>query len=249
MMKQTDKPKSILMIIAMAAEAAPCIEALGLKPEGNVFDRRLPMKAYCGHRGGIWLMLSTNGIDPRFGVDQVATQLAAVSAYAAIERFNPDMVINAGTAGGFKRAGLEIGEAVISRDSLKFHDRRIPLAGFDAYGIGSYPCADMAQMAESLGLKTKGISTGNSLDMTPTDLEMIEKNHAAIKEMEAAAVAWVAWTMEKPFMALKAVSDFLDSPEKSETQFTENLAKATENLSRQLVRILDYLAGSRPDLG
>jgi len=248
-MTQTHNPKSVLIIIAMAAEAAPCIDALGLKPEENVFDRRLPMKAYGGHRGKIRLMLATNGIDPRFGVDQVATQPAAVAAYAAIEQFNPDMVINAGTAGGFKRAGLGIGETVISRGSLKFHDRRIPLAGFDAYGIGGYPCADMVQMAEAIGLKVKGISTGNSLDMTPRDLEMIEKNHAAIKEMEAAAVAWVAWTMEKPFMALKTVSDFLDSPERSEKQFTRNLAKATKNLSCQLPRVLDYLAGSVPDLG
>ena len=243
MMMQQNKPNTVLVIIAMAAEAAPCIEALDLKPKDNLFDRRLPMKAYCGHRGKTELMLATNGIDPRFGVDQVATQPAAVSTYAAIERFNPDMVINAGTAGGFKSAGLEIGETVISGESLKFHDRRIPLAGFDAYGIGSYPCADMGQMAVALGLKTTGISTGNSLDMTPMDLEMIGKNHAAIKEMEAAAVAWVAWTMEKSFLALKAVSDFLDSPERSETQFTENLAKATHNLSRQLVRIIDYLSG------
>ena len=240
-MMQQHKPDTVLVIIAMAAEAAPCIDALDLKPKENVFDRRLPMKAYCGHRGKIELMLAVNGIDPRFGVDQVATQPAAVSAYAAIERFNPDMVINAGTAGGFKSAGLDIGEAVISGERLKFHDRRIPLAGFDEYGIGSYPCADMADMAKTLGLKTTGISTGNSLDMTPMDLEMIEKNHAAIKEMEAAAVAWVAWTMEKPFMALKAVSDFLDSPEKSETQFTKNLAKATQNLSRGLVGVIDYL--------
>lgn len=240
-MMQQHKPDTVLVIIAMAAEAAPCIEALDLKPEENVFDRRLPMKAYCGHRGKIELMLAVNGIDPRFGVDQVATQPAAVSAYAAIERFNPDMVINAGTAGGFKSAGLDIGEAVISGERLKFHDRRIPLAGFDEYGTGSYPCADMADMAEALGLKTAGISTGNSLDMSPMDLEMIRKNHAAVKEMEAAAVAWVAWTMEKPFMALKAVSDFLDSPERSETQFTKNLAKATQNLSRGLVAVIDYL--------
>jgi len=63
--------------------------------------------------------------------------------------------------------------------------------------------------------------------------------YAAIKEMEAAAVAWVAWTMEKSFMALKAVSDFLDSPEKSETQFTKNLAKTTQNLSRGLVGVIE----------
>ncbi len=63
-MMQQHKPDTVLVIIAMAAEAAPCIEALDLKPEENVFDRRLPMKAYCGHRGKIELMLAVTALIP-----------------------------------------------------------------------------------------------------------------------------------------------------------------------------------------
>lgn len=49
----------------------------------------------------------------------------------------PDIIINAGTAGGFKSFGMGIGDAVIST-VFKYHDRRIPLPGFEAYGVGSY---------------------------------------------------------------------------------------------------------------
>ena len=43
-----------------------------------------------------------NGKCGRFGVDNVGTTPAALSTYLAIMQMNPDLVINAGTAGGFK---------------------------------------------------------------------------------------------------------------------------------------------------
>ena len=36
------------------------------------------------------------------GVDHVGTVPSAVLAYAAVQAFQPDLLINAGTAGGFK---------------------------------------------------------------------------------------------------------------------------------------------------
>lgn len=228
-------------MIAMGAEAREFIRALDLKQEKNAFDEKLPMMAYSGKVEDLSVVVVLNGIDKRFYVDNVATQPAVLATYVGIQKFNPDLIINAGTAGGFKKANHEIGDAVVSCDTLKFHDRRIPLKGFDAYGIGSYPCIDMPDLVKELSLKQGIISTGNSLDCTKTDLEMIEKNGAEIKEMEAAGIAWVAWTMEKPFMAVKTISDFIDSHESSEAQFIKNLAKATKNLSDTLVKIVHYL--------
>ncbi|MBI9092634.1 MAG: hypothetical protein JEZ12_25740 [Desulfobacterium sp.] len=233
--------KSVLIMIAMRAEAREFIQALGLKQEENAFDEKLPMMAYSGKVEDLSVVVVLNGIDKRFDVDNVATQPAVLATYVGIQKFNPDLIINAGTAGGFKKADHEIGDAVVSCDTLKFHDRRIPLKGFDVYGIGSYPCIDMPDLTKELSLKQGIISTGNSLDCTPTDLEMIEKNGAEIKEMEAAGIAWVAWTLEKPFMAVKTISDFIDSHEPSEEQFIKNLAKATKNLSDTLVKIVHYL--------
>jgi nucleoside phosphorylase len=233
--------KSILIMIAMRAEAREFIQALGLKQEEHAFDEKLPMRAYSGTVDSLSVVVVLNGVDKRFDVDDVATQPAVLATYVGVQKFNPDLIINAGTAGGFKRADYEIGDAVVSCGSVKFHDRRIPLKGFDAYGIGSYPCIDMPDLIEELSLKQGIISTGNSLDCTQTDMEMIEKNGAEIKEMEAAGIAWVAWILEKPFMAVKTISDFIDSHEPSEEQFVRNLGKATGNLSNTLVKIVDYL--------
>jgi hypothetical protein len=48
------------------------------------------------------LSVVVNGKCSRFGVDNVGTTPAALSTYLAITQMNPDLVINAGTAGGFK---------------------------------------------------------------------------------------------------------------------------------------------------
>ena len=91
--------------------------------------------------------------------------IAAVSALVAINQFKPDLIINAGTAGGFNRCGGAIGDAYIST-ACKNHDRRIPIPGFQEYGVGSYVSHPTKNLVESLGLKTGIVSSGNSLDCT-----------------------------------------------------------------------------------
>lgn len=78
----------------------------------------------------------------------------------------PDLIINAGTAGGFKRCGGSIGDAYIGTH-FKHHDRRIPIPSFIPYGIGSHKAFEVKNLIETLGLKTGVVSTANSLDHTP----------------------------------------------------------------------------------
>jgi hypothetical protein len=76
----------------------------------------------------------------------------ALSAFYAINEFKPDIVINAGTAGGFKRAGAAIGDAFITT-RCAHHDRRIPIPGFTEYGKGDYdsiPCKNLVEVSDYL---------------------------------------------------------------------------------------------------
>jgi 5'-methylthioadenosine nucleosidase len=62
---------------------------------------------------------------------------AALNTYIAVQRLHPDIIINAGTVGGFRRKSAEIGDVFISTQ-IKHHDRRIPIPGFVEYGKGHY---------------------------------------------------------------------------------------------------------------
>lgn len=76
----------------------------------------------------------------------------AIAAFYAIHETKPDLIINAGTAGGFNRVGGAIGDAYIST-ACAHHDRRIPIPGFTEYGIGNHEsvsCKNLIQVESSL---------------------------------------------------------------------------------------------------
>ncbi len=49
-----------------------------------------------------------NGKDPSTGMDNVGTVPAALSTYLAVHALDPDLVISAGTAGGFRAQVLSV---------------------------------------------------------------------------------------------------------------------------------------------
>ena len=54
------------------------------------------------------------------------------------------------------------------------------------------------------------VSSGNSLDYTTEDFAAMSRTETAIKEMEAAAIAWVADMFGTPMLCLKSVTDIVD---------------------------------------
>lgn len=54
------------------------------------------------------------------------------------------------------------------------------------------------------------VSSGNSLDYTEQDMAFMLSNQVAVKEMEAAAVAWVAAMFQTPMFCLKSITDIVD---------------------------------------
>lgn len=230
----------IVILIAMAAEAQPLIQRLNLKPEATDFAAPYPHKLFSGQQQGKKISIILNGTDSRFKVDNVGTQAAALTTFLTLKHLQPDLVINAGTAGAFHSKGAKIGDIYLSQ-KIKFHDRRIGIPGFTEYGVGDYSSFDVAHLASKISAKLGVVSTGNSLDMSDIDLKMLQQNQADVKEMEAASIAWVADIFGTPMFSVKAVTDLVDVLTPSEKQFLENLLLASNNLQEAVIKILAAL--------
>lgn len=205
----------------MEAEALPVIQGLGLtRDEPSVIPPPAPAVSWSGKRlyetEGVGLSpLTITVVCPGkcrlHGVDNIGTVPAAVTAYLAVQALAPDLVISAGTAGGFAGRGAAIGDVFLATGFAN-HDRRIPLASFDAYGVWATDAHPAPRLAEAAGLKTGIVTTGNSLDACSEDLAAMASNGAAVKEMEAAGAVWAAHLFDVPMLALKAVTDIVDGP-------------------------------------
>ena len=77
------------------------------------------------------------------------------------------------------------------------------------------------------GLKRGIVTTSDSLDVDGRDLELMTGEGAVVKEMEAAAVAWVCKQLGCPFVAIKAVTDIVDGEEATREEFESNLGQKT----------------------
>lgn len=235
--------KKILILIAMQSEAKPIIDRLNLGVIHHRSDTDLPFQYFTKVQREQEIILMVSGTDPRYGVDNIGTQAATLMAYVGITQFEPDIVISAGTAGGFSECGAKIGTVYLSDHEFVFHDRHVPLQGFDEQGIGHYPALNVRALAKLLNLPYGPISSGSSFQKDQEQLQKIKESGAVAKEMEAAAIAWVCWIKATPLVALKSITNLLDHQASSEEQFVENFALATSQLSEQLFILLHSLQG------
>lgn len=84
---------------------------------------------------------------------------------------------------------------------------------------------------------------GNSLDYTDKDMEIMTRHEAVVKEMEAAAIAWVASLFHKPMFCVKAVTDIVDGDRPTQDEFLENLHTAAAALQQVLPKVLAFVSG------
>ena len=231
-----------LFVIAMEAEAATVRKELGLTGEGSLLATGVTARLWSNES----VHIVTNGSDSRFDVDAIGTLPASLTTYLAIQKTNPKIVISAGTCGGFIAREGFIGETILA-DRCVFHDRRIPLEGFMKYGIGDFSVANLHAIAERLGFKIGAVSTGDSLDSQPADLDFMNAVNAVAKDMEAAAVAWACELSEVPFTALKVTTDLVDGEITTEEEFVTNLQYASNRLSEGILSLIHELRDFRTE--
>lgn len=234
----------VVIVTAMAAEAAPILAALeAVEADKPSWAMDLPTRFHrkAGHRG-LDILVATNGVDPVTGVDCIGGQAAALTTHVAIAAHQPDLVLTVGTAGGWARAGAEIGDVYVAWDRFVHHDHRIAIPGFEEFGLGNHPAADLRTQAEACGCRTGIITTGESLDETEVDRARILESGAEVKDMEGAAVAWVSRLHRTPVSGIKAITDLVDSPVATEDQFFANLTRALDQLTTKVFDLLARLA-------
>ncbi|MFS0561801.1 5'-methylthioadenosine/S-adenosylhomocysteine nucleosidase [Terribacillus sp. 179-K 1B1 HS] len=174
---------------------------------------------------------------------------AALATAMLIERYAPKAIINTGSAGGFA-ANLEVGDVVIS-DSVVHHD--VDVTAFDyAYGqVPQMPPAFQAdgkliQLAKDvldqfpdtqaeIGL----IATGDSFMSDPARVAFVRDKFPAMlaAEMEAAAVAQVAYHYGTPFVIVRALSDI--AGKESSVSFDAFLDQAARNAATMIMKMVE----------
>ena len=227
----------VAVIVAMQEEAAPLIEHLKLVRSEGIAGA--PTIVHSGSYKGGTVSVVNPGRDEKTGVNLIGTDAAALTTFLAIKELLPDLVVTAGTCGGFKRAGGKVGDVYLAT-AFQHHDRRIPIPGYDAFGLGRRDAAKSSKLAEKLGFKTGLCSTGNSLDfIKDDDLRMAD---AVVKDMEGAAVAWAAdLAGNVPVLGIKVVTDLVDGGKPTQDEFLANLSAASHSLQDALPRVLDAI--------
>ena len=216
-MAQERRVHRVAVMIPMKAEAAPVADELGLEEqEESSIPSPLPAKVYKGQLsdGSAEVFVVHNGTSERYGVDHIGAYMSSLSTYAVCQHIKPNIVISAGTAGGFSERGGNVGDTYLASE-FRCHDSRIPLEGFDKYGECALSAARTENLRVRLTLKEGVCSSGSSLDCTEVDMGLLRKYRACAKDMEGAAVAFVSDLFHIPVMGLKTITDIVDGPRPS----------------------------------
>ena len=176
---------------------------------------------------------------------------AAMSTSILLEKFNPDIVINTGSAGGFD-ASLEVGAIVIS-DEVRHHDVDVTAFGYEMGQVPDLPVAfksdeKLRKLAEEtvseLGehqYATGLIATGDSFMSDSERVELVRGYFPQMKaaEMEAAAVAQVCYQFDVPFVIIRSLSDI--AGKESSMSFEEFLPTAAKHSTEIVLRLIAKL--------
>lgn len=183
------------------------------------------------------------------GIGKVA---AAVATTLLLEKFQPDTIINTGSAGGYDKS-LNVGDIVISTE-VRFHDVDVTAFGYEIGQMAQLPAAftadkklieiaqQAAQSLDSLKVIRGLICTGDIFMANPKKAEIARNNFPTMAacEMEAAAIAQVCYQFKVPFVIIRSLSDI--AGKSSELSFEQYLPVAAKNAAILVEAILERLA-------
>ncbi len=232
------------LIVAMKEEADILASSIGLRQNKTQKGNFL---TYTNSLNDIVLL--TPGLDNLYQsygnpISRVGKVSAGVITTLLIEHYHPRVIINAGTAGGIKSSGVNIGEIIVA-DSVSNHDVHIPSEGYNEYGIRKISTTNLKKLAVISQLyKTGLVSSGESFSATSIEWKTMKKNKALVKEMEAAGIfqAMQILGSTTPVYFIKSITDINDEDiyvKKSSEEFLMNFKFAMKQLSSFIKEMID----------
>ncbi|CAM4248624.1 5'-methylthioadenosine/S-adenosylhomocysteine nucleosidase [Vibrio agarivorans] len=192
-----------------------------------------------------------NGVDVvllQSGIGKVA---AAVGTAILLDEYQPDVVINTGSAGGFDST-LNLGDVVISTE-VRHHDADVTAFGYEIGQMAGQPAAfksdeklmkiaeqALQQMEDKHAVRGL-ICTGDAFVCTPERQAFIRTHFPSViaVEMEAAAIAQACHQFNTPFVVVRAISDVADK--ESPMSFEEFLPLAAQSSSEMVIKMVELL--------
>ena len=173
---------------------------------------------------------------------------AAISTTLLIEKFNPTLIINTGSAGALDES-LSVGDILIS-NNVMYHDANATAFGYEIGQIPQMPAQfeasqQLLQLTEkvvkqqNLTAKIGQIVSGDSFIGSSEQRLNIKRqfSKAMAVEMEATAIAQTCYQFNLSFIITRAVSDLANG--ESEMSFEKFLGKAAQsssNIVEQLIK-------------
>ncbi|WP_391088276.1 5'-methylthioadenosine/S-adenosylhomocysteine nucleosidase [Vibrio sp. NH-UV-68] len=192
-----------------------------------------------------------NGVDVvllQSGIGKVA---AAVGTTVLLNEYQPDIVINTGSAGGFDST-LNLGDVVISTE-VRHHDADVTAFGYEMGQMAQQPAAFLADeklidVAKKALAQMEGkhavrglICTGDAFVCTAERQAFIRQHFPSViaVEMEASAIAQTCHQFKVPFVVVRAISDVADK--ESPMSFEEFLPLAAQSSSEMVIKMVELL--------
>jgi adenosylhomocysteine nucleosidase len=160
-------------------------------PYGEYADLALPAQSVTLFHGG-WGKIS-----------------AAATAQYVIDHFQPDLLVNLGTCGGFV-GRIETGTVILVERTLVYDI--IEQMGDSAEAVKHYGSSlDLSWLPSELPYPvSRGLLVSADRDIIVEDIPMlIEKYDAVAADWESGAIAWVAGKNKTRLLILRAVSDLV----------------------------------------
>lgn len=176
---------------------------------------------------------------------------AAMSTTILLEKYKPDFVINTGSAGG-SNPSLNVGDIVIST-VVRHHDVDVTVFGYEYGQVPQLPAAfpadegliqtaeDAAQAIEGIQIVKGLIASGDYFMNDPEKMKFLRTKFENLQavEMEAAAIAQVAYQFKVPFVIIRSLSDTAGKESNiTFDQFLETAARHSATLVMKMVAAL-----------
>ncbi len=224
-----------------------------MEPEVAILKGKLRNCETTTHAGYTFYQGQLNGNDVVIVQSGIGKVPAALATAILIDKFQPDYVVNTGSAGGFEQS-LKVGDIVISSE-VRYHDVDVTAFGYEIGQLPANPAAYIPHpelvAAAKVGINSLEniqtlvglITTGDTFMTKDDDIAKARANFPtmAAVEMEGAAIANTCHQFNTPFVVIRSMSDI--AGKESPSSFEAYLETASVNSSQLVVSMIDALKG------